>query len=104
MRAIYVGNDMIATISRLRNTVTDEYLNDASANLTVKDENGNPVDGMTWPVLMDYVDASDGGYQATIESTVDLVENKFYTAEIVVVRGEFNGLFVIPLLAKYRTR
>jgi hypothetical protein len=104
MKTIYIGNDNLVTLYDLRNALTQEYVNDAEAEVTVVDENSDPVDGGDWPMPMEYVADSNGKYIAALPETLQLTPGTFYKAVVSVKSGDLDALFRVPLVAKYRER
>lgn len=83
----FVANTNLLELIGLKSAVEDEFINDATVSVTVKDASGANVAGVTWPVTMDYVAASSGDYRAIIPHGAALVSGRQYTAEISVNAG-----------------
>jgi hypothetical protein len=82
-----------AKITALNGTQTDLTLAGA---LTILDRSGAEVAGQTWPLSLTL--NSPGDYSAIIESDLELIAKKQYTASITFgtapnSRGEFNVAF-----------
>lgn len=84
----FVANTNIIELRFTRGAIEDQFVNDATVSVTVKDAAGANVAGVTWPVAMPYVAASDGVYRAIIPHDAALVAGRQYTAEISVDAGE----------------
>lgn len=83
------GTDQVVTLTGLRTTLTNEYLNGATVVATLLDSKGVAIPAFT-AIPMVYVAASDGNYEWTIESaTMFLSKNVEYSLEI---RAEQDGL------------
>lgn len=101
---IYKDNDNLVEVDELKNSATDAYINNATVNLTaIKDAAGVNVTGITFPLAMSYVSASNGKYQATVDKALALVAGQAYTAIIDAVSGTLDGHWEIPLTCKIRT-
>ena len=79
---------------------TGDPINDATVTLTALYRKGSTEDvgGVTLPLTMPYVAASDGVYRAKIAASVDLDPRTWYRGKVRVVAG--NGderVFVEPI-------
>lgn len=81
---LWIDNDMI-----LRLTLKDHnavFINDATVTLhTLEDTVGNTVSGITTPLAMSYIAASNGRYEATVPKEVVVVVGTRYDATIRAV-------------------
>lgn len=103
MTTIYIGSDHLIKLSGLKNSADGSSVNDATVQCTLYDEDGGPVAGQTWPLVMPYISASNGDYQATLEEDLQLTRGSFYTAVIVVTApGDVVAKFQLPLQADNR--
>lgn len=101
---IYKDNDNLVEVDELKNSATDAYINNATVTLTsIKDAAGVTVAGVSFPISMSYVSASNGKYQATVDKAIALVAGQAYTAIIDAVSGSLDGHWEIPLTCKIRT-
>lgn len=87
IQILYVGNDTILEIDRLKNELTGAYLNSATVTVTLRDEAGAEVAGDTWPKTMAYLAGSNGVYRATLPHTLALTASQRVTAAISVDAG-----------------
>lgn len=85
--SIIVGSDNVVVIDGLRNTVTDAYVNDAAVSLTLKDNVGNDIGGIAWPVVGTYETASNGKYQIPIDKAAVLTVGQILEAIVTAVSG-----------------
>jgi len=83
----FVANTNLLTLVGLQDHITDLYINSATVIVTVKDQNGVNVLGMTWPATMNYVAASNGNYRLALEADLAFVAKRNYTAYIEVDAG-----------------
>jgi hypothetical protein len=83
----FVANTNLLTLVGLKDHITDAFISTATVTVTVKDQNGSPVSGMTWPATMSYVAASDGNYRLALEDDLALIAKRNYTAFIEVDAG-----------------
>lgn len=103
--AIYVDNDNVLQLDALTDAVTGSYINDATVTVTVRvgeSSTDTAVSGITWPVTLAYVAASNGKYQAVIDKAIVIVEPTKYYAHITATSGTTDGKWVIQLLARLR--
>lgn len=78
----YVANTNNLKLSGLKSELEGSYLNGAAVTVTVKDADGNPLTGETWPLTMNYVSNSNGDYVADLVAELNLVAGQHYTAFI----------------------
>lgn len=84
---IFVGNDNFLEVSALKNSATDEFINDATVTVTLTDSAGSQVAGETWPLAVSYINASDGVYRATLRDTLTLTAGQLYRATVTADAG-----------------
>jgi hypothetical protein len=70
-----VLEDLIAEIQ-------NEFVNDASVTVTIRDAAGVELAGQTWPLVMNHVAASNGNYRAFLSATLPLIAKTNYVATI----------------------
>lgn len=99
---IYILNDTVVELRALKNAVTDEYVNDATVTVTIKDILGSAVTGLTFPITLTYVTGSNGIYRATLDKALSLSDGLSYFAEITAASGGVDGFWRVPLIAGYR--
>ncbi len=100
---IFRLNDHIISMTGLKRTDTDAFVNDAStAEVTLRDEAGDPLAGASWPLTLAYIVASDGNYEAVLDKAVVLVIGEFYDAEFTFVKDALDGFWELPLQAQRR--
>jgi hypothetical protein len=84
-----VGNSVILMLTGLRNR-SGTYQNSAVVQLlSLKDRKGDSVVGITPPLTLTYVDASDGDYEVSIGPGVELEHQGRYFG---LVRATVGGL------------
>lgn len=92
---IFRLNDHILTLDELKDVDTDTFINDATVQVTLKEEvnqePGDDISGQAWPLTMVYEVASNGKYEATLSDTLIVVPGTFYVAIITVVKGLLNA-------------
>lgn len=91
MANIYLSNDNLLSIEGLKNSSSGSYMNDATVTTTLKDSGGTAVSGQTFPISLNYIAATNGNYQATLENTLNMVEGSIYTATITATSS--GGLY-----------
>lgn len=86
-KIIYNENDNLVVIEGLRDTSTPGgYLNAATVKATLYDPDGAPISGAT-DIDCNYVSASNGDYEGTIQSTASLTNEPGYTLVIDASEG-----------------
>lgn len=83
----YVNSDNVLTLTGLYDNINAAYENAATVYVTLTDSNGTQVTGETWPLLMNYVSASNGNYRATLTDSLSVVSGKTYTATVTADAG-----------------
>jgi hypothetical protein len=83
----FVGSTNVLELRGLKNAVDDEFIDDATVTVTVKDAAGTNVSGQGWPLTMDYVADSDGDYRAILENDIAFVARRTYFAHISANAG-----------------
>lgn len=78
----FVANTNQLTLTGLKSDPENQYLNTATVTVTVKDSTGTNVTGISWPLTMSYVAASNGDYSTDLTSSLSLVANSHYVAYI----------------------
>lgn len=89
---LFVISDNVVTVNSVRNTVSGDYINNATVTLSLADAAGSAVSGQSWPLTLDYVASSNGKYQGVIDSAASLLVGKRYKATITINAG--GGLVV----------
>ena len=98
---LYVGNDTTVELTGLTNSVTGAAVNNATATVTLVDENDVAVTGMTFPQAM--TPLGNGAYSATLQDTLALTAGQNYRLYVDVNAG--SGLaasFALVLRARER--
>lgn len=78
----YVANTNTLELNGLKSEVEGIFINDATVTVTIKDSAGVEVTGQGWPLLLDYVDGTDGNYRTALTHNLNLLNGKKYTAFI----------------------
>jgi hypothetical protein len=84
----FVANTNLIELIDVKGAIEDEFVNNATVSVTIKDASGTNVAGVTWPLTMAYVADSDGEYRAIMPHGAALVSGRQYTAEISLDAGE----------------
>lgn len=81
---VYISNTNIVELSGLKSALEDEFIDDATVTLTVKDVAGVEIEGQEWPWTMTPVGVTDatGDYRAILQDTVEFVAGTTYYAHI----------------------
>jgi len=105
---LYVGaNDNILTLAGLMNELAQTYINNATVEVTLVDDDGTEVSGETWPLNMGYVAASNGDYQVILTDTLSatLSNGEELIAQINVNAGVgLNGYWEVKINTAKRLR
>jgi len=88
---LYIENDMVLEVNGLKNPITGSYINTGSVWATVYDTTSTVVSGQTFPLLLSYVQNTDGVYRGTIESSLSLMVGQQYFITIRADGG--SGLY-----------
>ena len=87
---LYGGNNSLeAEVKGLRAKSSGDYVNDATVSITLKDEDGVDVTGVTFPVSLSYVSGSDGIYRGIISDTSNLITGSKY--QVIILAEDFAG-------------
>jgi hypothetical protein len=81
-----IGTDTPLQVTA-RDTVADDFINNATVTATVRDQYGQPVGGQSWPITLVYVAESDGVYEGLLEDGMQLSAGRWYTVEITIDAG-----------------
>lgn len=101
---LYADNDTVLEVDRLRNGLSGEFLNTADVSVTLLEDDGTPVDGVSWPLSLAYVSGTEGLYRVTIPYTLGLVPNRRYLAELVADDGPgLHSQWEVECVARKRT-
>lgn len=78
----FVANTNVLMLTGLHNAATDAYISNATVEVTIKDLAGVAVPGVTWPISMAYVTASDGDYMGVLIDGINFDHNTRYIAYV----------------------
>jgi hypothetical protein len=84
---LLIGNDQTIEVQSggLTDAVTGDPINDATVTATIRDRAGNAVGGVTWPITLDYIAASDGQYRGNIPAAAEFAASKRYQVTVDAV-------------------
>ena len=100
----FIANSNILDLIGLKSAVEGTFINDATVTVTVKDSAGADVAGVSWPVTMAYVAASNGDYRATLSELITFLHKKNYRAFIEADGGAgLIGHWEFPFKSETRT-
>lgn len=102
MRALWVNNDIVFELDRLRNTLFDEVDTGASVLLTLlEDDKTTPVAGDNWPKTMQHV--ADGRYVYSLSTgAVYTIDNRYYARIDVTGSAGEEAQWTLKCIAKVR--
>jgi len=99
----FVANTNLIELIGLKDAIQDTFINDAAVTVSIRQLNGKPVAGSSWPLTVDYVTGSDGDYRVVLTHSLNLIDNKHYKAIIGVNAGsERIGRWEFPFKAEIR--
>ena len=104
-RILYYLNDNLIEVDGLKDSTAAGYA-DGSATVsltTIKDAAGVAVTGISFPLTLTYVAASNGKFRAVIDNALVLTPEAAYTAFVNAAYGTLDGHWEIPLTCKVRT-
>jgi len=102
LQPLFIDSDNLIRWDQMQNAATGAYVNDAVVTFTLRDVNAVAVSAAT-NVSMPYVAGSDGRYQGTLESTVDLGDpGTQYDLEITATSGALVGFRRVRCIAQYQ--
>jgi hypothetical protein len=84
---LFLGNSTGIRLRNLKNKFNQQFMNSATASVTLLDENGSPIAGETWPKAMPYVSNSDGTYEIGLSSSIDIQDGQQVTMIVTAVQG-----------------
>lgn len=76
------GNDMVIEVANLINSITSAFINDATIQATLRDDQGVDVAGQVWPVTVPYT-GTDGLYQVIVDKAVEVLDDVGYVLNII---------------------
>lgn len=90
MQALLLETDHVVELSGLTNGMTSTAVADAAVTVTLRDAQGQPIEGATWPTSALAVNHLPGTYRATLPDTLQLSARQW--VEVVVVADAGPGL------------
>ncbi len=87
---VYTNTDSVLRIDGVQNQLNKQYINDATVTVTLMDEDGVELTGISQPLTMSYIADSDGSYQTTVSDSHEAEVGTTGTAVISVVSGSLN--------------
>jgi len=115
-QTVYINNDNAVILPGLRNSVSGDFIVNATVTCTLKDREGTNVAGAV-DIAMAYTDpdnidddlleelADDGNYIGILPSTLDLDPHTNYIAYISADGGSgMDGDWEVPVVARRRTQ
>ena len=97
----YIGSDNVIQLADFYDAVAGSYLNSATVTATMTDLSGNEVTGVTWPMTLSYVAASNGKYLVTVDKAAVVTENATYFVTITAAEGGIDKQFRRRVIAVY---
>lgn len=85
---LYVGNDMLLTVSGLKAQTTGNWINNATVTCTLLDAAGDQIPGATWPLTLSYVAGTNGNYRVVLPDTLSLVAGEALRCHVTADAGD----------------
>ena len=88
-------------ITELKDSFDDSFINSATVQIdSIKNLDDVEVTGLTFPITMNYVAASNGNYKADIPNTSNMVYGKYYKIYITATISGKTKNFIKSIKAK----
>lgn len=103
-QAIYIENDNLLRVDRLRDAATGGYLNNlTTVTAHLRQRDGQDVGGQAWPITLGYVAGSSGRYHGTLADVLVLADGVkvFCTVDVDAGAGK-KGRIVLELATTRR--
>lgn len=101
--SLYLDNSVYFRVVLTNPDLDPIYVNDATVEATLYDDQDTEVTGQVWPIILAYEVASDGIYEETIAPLAALVENAQYTVKYVATGSDGTiGQWTNSVVAKVR--
>lgn len=102
---LYVGNNNILELLRLKSAIDGEIIDDAVVQATIVTVTGVEVTGQIWPVTMAPIGSGLGDYRAVLSEDIGVTANTRYIVIIDVDGGpNRKAHWEIPVMARVRDR
>jgi hypothetical protein len=104
MTTLFIDNDSTVSVTNLKNTTSDSFVNNATVTFTLQDTAGATVSGQPggFPAAMTYISGSNGDYLITLQQSLALTEATSYVGVITAVSGTLDAKWTINFTAKKR--
>ena len=80
---LVINSSNVCRLDSLRDSDTNELIDDATVTLTIYDSEGDPILGTIWPVSMP--NKGDGVYQVTLDHRLILERGRNYRGVVTAV-------------------
>ncbi|HEX9812079.1 MAG TPA: hypothetical protein VGA88_08345 [Burkholderiales bacterium] len=95
-----INNSVVLSLEGLANRA-GTYQNSATVELiSLVDLRGQAVSGITYPLALSYVSASNGNYEVTISAAAGVTKNKVYRGTVRATSGGLQYESVERIVAK----
>ena len=104
MDILFRDNDNLLEVLGVRNGITTQFINSATATVTVTDLKGIEISGASWPLTLSYVTGSDGDYRGVLPDVLILPTTSRQVAATIIVDGGVNLKATFKCLIDVRDR
>jgi hypothetical protein len=78
----FCASTNVLQVPGLTAEIQNEFVNDATVTVTIRDSAGVELAGASWPLVMNHVPGSNGKYRAFLSATLPLAPKTNYVATI----------------------
>lgn len=108
-KVVLIGNSMVLELSDefrngLRDTVTGEWILDATVTATLKNASGVSIAGQTWPLTLAFVTGSRGVYRGTLESDLVITDKQALVCVVDISHSGSVAHTEVPMVGAVRKK
>lgn len=98
---IYIDNDSEVRLESLIDAA-GEYQNAATVEITLQSSEGVDIDNQSWPLMLNYVEDSNGDYSASLSKNLSFYDKQSVLAIVNVVSGGLHAHWEEYVVAQTR--
>ncbi len=87
IRVVLTGSDNVLRVDGVFDIINKSFLNSAVVSVTIFDVNDVQVTGIVWPIILDYIPASEGDYIGVLSDDAVFTIGSVYRANVIVDAG-----------------
>lgn len=101
---VYYKNDTLLTAAGIKNTATNSFVNNAIVHvLGITTVDNEAVTGATFPIVLVYVNGSNGNYRCNLPNTLNLIPNTRYICKLqATTEDNLKGYWEITFTCRSR--